>query len=106
MGGSSFSSEEETSSYSSSNSHDVYHHYHYGQPGYSRGYGSYDDNSQRVNAGPKRENNMNKSDKGFFSWFALLPFGIFCVFLLWMVCTYDTAASVVKIQVLFTSACS
>ena len=53
-----------------------------------------------------RENNMNKSDKGFFSWFALLPFGIFCGFLLWMVCTYDTAASVVKIQVLFTSACS
>ena len=106
MGGSSFSSEEETSSYSSSNSHDVYHYHHYGQPGYSRGYGSYDGNSQRVNAGPKRENNMNKSDKGFFSWFALLPFGIFCVFLLWMVCTYDTAASVVKIQVLFTSACS
>ena len=90
---------------SSSNSYDVYH-YHYGKPGYSRGFESYDDNSQRVNAGPKRENNMNKSDKGFFSWFALLPFGIFCGFLLWMVCTYDTAASVVKIQVLFTSACS
>ena len=105
MGGSSFSLEEETSSYSSSNSYDVYH-YHYGQPGYSRGYGSYDDNSQRVNAEPKRKNDMNKSGKGSFSWFGLLPFGIFGGFLLWMVCTHDTTASVVKIQVLFTSACS
>lgn len=98
MGGSTFSSEEEKSSYSSSNSYDVYH-YHYGQPGYSRGYGSYDDNSRRVNAEPRRENDMNKSGKGFFSWLALLPFGIFGGFLLWMVCTYDTATSVVKIQV-------
>ena len=105
MGGSSFSLEEETSSYSSSNSYDVYH-YHYGQPGSSRGYGSYDDNSQRVNAEPKRKNDMNKSGKGSFSWFGLLPFGIFGGFLLWMVCTHDTTASVVKIQVLFTSACS
>ncbi|KAK7855164.1 FLUCTUATING-LIGHT-ACCLIMATION protein 1, chloroplastic [Quercus suber] len=98
MGGTSFSSEEETSSYSSSNSYDVYH-YHYGKPGYSRGYESYDGNSRRVSAEPKRENDMNKSGKGFFSWFALLPLGIFGGFLLWMVCTYDTAASVVKIQV-------
>ena len=88
---------------SSSNSYDVYH-YHYGKPGSSRGFESYDDNSQRVNAEPRRENSMNKNGKGFFSWFALLPFGIFVGFLLWMVCT--TAASVVKIQVLFTSACS
>ncbi|KAL4642462.1 hypothetical protein ACB092_02G019800 [Castanea dentata] len=92
MGGSSFSSEEEKSSHSSSNSYDVYH-YHYGKPGYGRGYRSYDGNSQRVNAEPKSEN------KGSFSWFSLLPFGIFGGFLLWMICTYDTAASVVKIQV-------
>ena len=99
MGGS-FSSKEETSSYSSSNSYDVCH-YHYGKPGYSRGFESYDDDSKRVNAGPKRENNMNKSDKGFFLWFALLPFGIFGGFFLLMVCTRDTATSVVKIQVFF-----
>ena len=105
MGGSSFSLEEETSSYSSSNSYDVYH-YHNGKPGYSCGFESYDDNSQRVNAEPKRKNDMNKSGKGSFSWFGLLPFGIFGGFLLWMVCTHDTTASVVKIQVLFTSACS
>ena len=66
MGGSYFSSEEEiTSSYSSSNSYDVYH-YHNGKPGYSCGFESYDDNSQRFNAEPKRENDENKSDKGFF----------------------------------------
>ena len=100
MVGSSFSSEEETSPYSSSNSYDVYH-YHNGKPGYSCGFESYDDNSQRVNAEPKRENDENKSDKGFFSWFGLLPFGIFGGFFLLMVCTRDTATSVVKIQVFF-----